>query len=71
MLMRSGSLRCLWAMLLTLDPYLSSRRNVPNCTYLVPTSTEMLITSLLVHVNFSSSGRVGSPASGWVRLYRM
>ena len=42
-----------------LDPVLSSRRKVPKWTYLVPTSSEMFTTLLLVHVNLSNSGRVG------------
>ena len=58
-LIRSASFECLWAMFLTLDPVLSSRRKVPNWTYLVPTSSEMFTTLLSVHVNLSSSGRVG------------
>ena len=60
MLICSGSFKFLWAMFLTLDPVLSSRRKVPNWTYLVPTSSKMFNTLLSVHVNFSSSGRVGS-----------
>ena len=59
MLIRSASFKCLCAMILTLDPFLSSRRKVPNWTYLVAISTGMFITLLSVHVNFSSSGRVG------------
>ena len=46
-------------MIFTLEPVLSSRRNVPNSTYLVAISTGMFTTLLSVHVNFSSSGRVG------------
>ena len=46
-------------MILTLEPLLSSRRKVPNSTYLVAISTGMFTTLLSVHVNFSSSGRVG------------
>ena len=56
---RSASFKCLWAIIFTLDPFLSSRRKVPNWTYLVATSTGMLTTPPSVHVNFSSSGRVG------------
>ena len=59
MLIRSGSFKLLWAMILTLDPFLSSRRKVPNWTYLVAISTGMLITLLSAHVNLSSSDRVG------------
>ena len=46
-------------MILTLDPFLSSRRKVLNLTYLVAISTGMLITFPSIHVNLSSSGRVG------------
>ena len=46
-------------MILTLDPFGSSRRKVPNWTYLVAISTGMLSTFLSIHVNFSSSGSVG------------
>jgi len=60
MLIRSASFECLWAMILTFEPFLSSRSKVPNWTYLVAISTGMLITLLSVHVNFSSSGRVSS-----------
>ena len=59
MLIFSASLWFLWAMFLTLDPFRSSRRKVPNWTYLVVTSTGMLTTLPSVHVNLSSSGRVG------------
>ena len=59
MLICSASLWFLWAMILTLDPVLSSRRKIPKLTYLVATSTGMLSTLSSVHVNFSSSGRVG------------
>ena len=59
MLISSASFKCLRAMILTLDPVLSSRRKVPNLTYLVAISTGMLTTLLSVHVNLSSSGRVG------------
>ena len=53
-------------MILTLDPVLSSRRKVPNWTYLVAISTGMLITLPSVHVNFSSSGKVGVVPGGVV-----
>ena len=56
---RSASFRCLCAIILTLDPFLSSRRKVPNWTYLVSTSTGMLSIVPSLDVNFSSSGRVG------------
>ena len=46
-------------MVLTLDPFWSSRRKVPNWAYLVAISAGMLTTLPSVHVNFSSSGRVG------------
>ena len=59
MLIRSASFKCLCAMILTLDPFLSSRRKVPNWTYLVAISTGMLITLPLTHVNLSSCGSVG------------
>ena len=59
MLIRSGSFKFLWAIFLTLDPFLSSRRKVPNRTYLVDISSEMFTTLPSVHVNLSSSGRVG------------
>ena len=59
MLIRSASFECLCVMILTLDPLLSSRRKVPNWTYLIAISTGMFTTLLSVHVNFSSSGRVG------------
>ena len=49
---RSASFRCLCAIILTLDPFLSSRRKVPNCTYLVAISTGILITLPSVHVKF-------------------
>ena len=51
-------------MILTLDPFRSSRRKVPNWTYLVATSTGMLTTLPSAHVNLSSSGRVGSVPGG-------
>ena len=56
---RSASFKCLCAIILTLDPFLSSRRKVPNWTYLVAISTGTLTTLPSGHVNFSSSGRVG------------
>ena len=59
MLICSASFKCLWAMILTLAPFLSSRRKVPNWTYLVAISTGMLITLPSAHVNLSSSGSVG------------
>ena len=59
MLICLASFKCLCAMILTPDPVLSSRRKVPNSTYLVPISTGMFTTLLSVHVNFRSSGRVG------------
>ena len=49
-----------WAMILTVDPFWSSRRKVPNWTYLVAISTGTLTTLPSVHLNLSSSGRVGS-----------
>ena len=55
----SASEWCLWAIIFTLEPFLSSRRKIPNWTYLVAISTGMLTTLPSVHVNFSSSGRVG------------
>ena len=59
MLIRSASFKCLWAMILTSDPVLSSSRKVPNGTYLVAISTGMLTTLWSVHMNLSSSSRVG------------
>ena len=59
MLIRSASFKRLWAIIFSLDPFLSPRRETPNWTYLVATSTGMLITLPSVHVNVSSSGRVG------------
>ena len=56
---RSASFKCLCAIIVTLDPFLSSRRKVPNWTYLVAISTGMLTTLPSGQVNFSSSGRVG------------
>ena len=44
---------------MTLDPFRSSRRKMPNWTYSVPISTGMLIILPSVDVNFSNSGRVG------------
>ena len=49
-----------------LDPFMSSRRKVPNLTYLVPISTGMLSTLPSVHLNFSSSGKVGLVPGGVV-----
>ena len=54
-----GLFKHLCAIILTLDPFLSSRRKMPKRTYLVAISTGMLTTLPSVHVNFSSSGRVG------------
>ena len=59
MLICSASLWYLSAIILTLDPFMSSRRKVPNWTYLVAISTGMLTTLPSVHVNLSSSDRVG------------
>ena len=59
MLICSASWWCLWARILTLEPVLSSRRKVPNWTYLVAISTGMLTTLPPVQVNFSNSGSVG------------
>ena len=59
MLISSALFKCLCAMILTLDPVSSSRRKVPNWTYLVAILTGMFTTLWSVHVNFSSSGRVG------------
>ena len=56
----SASQWFLRAMILTLDPFWSSKRRVPNWTYLVAISTGRLTTLPSVHVNLSSSGRVGS-----------
>ena len=55
----SALFKCLCAIILTLDPSLSSRRKAPNWTYLVAIIIGMLSTLPSVHVNFSSSGRVG------------
>ena len=55
----TGLFKYLCAIILTLDPFLSSKRKVPNWTYLAAISTGMLTTLPSVHVNFSSSGRVG------------
>ena len=52
-------------MVSTLDPVLSSRRKVPNWSYLVAISIGMLNTLPSVHVNFSSSGRVGLAGCVW------
>ena len=55
----TGLFKHLCAIILTLDPFLSSRRKVLKRTYLVAISTGMLTTLPSVHVNFNSSGRVG------------
>ena len=55
----TGLFKFLCAIILTFDPVLSSRRKMPKRTYLVAISTGMLTTLPSVHVNFSSSGRVG------------
>ena len=55
----TGLFKHLCAIIWTLDPFLSSRRKMPKRTYLVAISTGMLTTLPSVHVNFSSSGRVG------------
>ena len=55
----SALFKCLCAIMSTLDPLLSSSRKALNRTYLVAISTGMLTTLPSVHVNFSSSGRVG------------
>lgn len=60
LLISSASLQCLRAILLTLDPFLSSRRKVPNWTYFVAISTGMLITLPSVHGKFSSCCSVSS-----------
>ena len=62
----SELLRCLWAMILTFDPFWSSKRRVPNWTYLVAISMGMLTTLPSIHVNLSSSGRVGSVPGSYV-----
>ena len=49
----SELLRFLWAIILTLDPFWSSKRRVPNWTYLVAISTGRLTTLPSVHVNLS------------------
>ena len=59
-LISSASFECLRAMILTLDPFLSSRRKVPNLTYLVAISTGILTTLPSAHMNLSSSRSVGS-----------
>ena len=64
MLTCSALFKCSWAMILTLDPFRSLRRKVPNWTYLVATSTGMLTTLPSVRVNLSSSSRVGSVPGG-------
>jgi len=52
-------------MFLTLAPVTSyGRRRLPNSTYLIPTSTEMLTFSLLEHLKFSSSESFGMPKCG-------
>ena len=55
----TGLFEHLCAIILTLDPFLSSRRKMPKRTYLAAISIGMLTTLPSVHVNFSSSGRVG------------
>ena len=60
MLISSASFECFRAMILTLDPFLSLRRKVPNLTYLVAISTGIFTTLPSAHVNLSSSGSVGS-----------
>ena len=55
----TGLFKHLCAIILTLDPFLSSRRKMPKRTYLAAISSGMLTTLPSVHVNFSSSGRVG------------
>ena len=59
MLICSALFKYSWAMLLILNPFRSSKRKVPNWTYLVATSTGTLTTLPSVHVNLSSSCRVG------------
>ena len=54
-----ASFECLCSIISTLDPFLSSRRKVPNSTYLVAISTGMLTILPSGHLNFSSSFRVG------------
>ena len=61
-----ASFKCLWAIIFTLDPVLSSRRKALNLTYLVSISTGTLSTLPSVHMNFSSSGRVGLVPRGGV-----
>ena len=56
---------CLWAIILTLDPSLSSRSKVPNLTYLVPTSAGILTTLPPAKLNLNSSGRVGLVPGWW------
>ena len=65
----SASFKCLWAMNLTLNPVLSSRRKLPNLMYLVAISTGILITLPSVHVNLSSSCNVGSVPGLYVVMY--
>ena len=55
----SASFECLRAIILALDPVLSSRRKILNLTYLVAISTGMLTTLPSGHVKFSSSAKVG------------
>ena len=59
MFISSASFKCLRAIILALDPFLSSRRKILNLTYLVAISTGMLTTLPSGHVNFSSSAKVG------------
>ena len=66
MLISSASFKCLRAMILTFDPFLSSRRKMPNETNLVAISTRMLSTLPSVHVNFSSSSKEGLVSGGVV-----
>ena len=47
------------SIILILNPFLSSRRNVPKLIYLVDIATGILTTLLSVHSNFRSSCRVG------------
>ena len=57
-------------MFLALDPFMSSRRKVPNLTYLVPISTGMLITLPSIHASLSSCGRVGLVPGGVLAKHR-
>ena len=59
LLISLGSLLCLRAISLAIDPFLSPKRTVLNLTYLVAISIGMLISLPSLHVNISSSGRVG------------